>query len=145
MIKCYIEGTCEGTCEGPNWRDEFLPMLRVPYFMKDVRSDRSSAFLYEYSFTDEDKEIKNNCDYWVHVITPSVVGYEIFDLSDSILENGEKVLFCYLGAYGGQTLNNRSIKGLQWGASGVRIYGGKVFKSLDVMALFLNNMGKHND
>ena len=126
-----------GTCNGSAWRHELVPMLTIDYFNPVVSDWNEEA---------QREEIKQRelCDYVLYTITPRMTGvYSIAEAVDDSNKRPEKTIFCLLNkdvddAFQDIMFDKRALKSLESVAVMIQDNGGKVFRTLETVAQYLN-------
>ena len=124
MAKIFLGGTCAES----TWRDELIKLLEIDFF---------NPIVPDWTPECQAEEIKQreSCDYVLYVITSEMEGvYSIAEVVDDSNKRPEKTLFCFLeeGFHEGQ------IKSLNQVSKMVKDNGGKVFKELVEIAMYVN-------
>jgi len=122
-----------GTCNGSKWREEVKPLLKIGYYDPVVTGEWT-----EEAYQRELRERKTS-DFVTYVITPKMTGfYSIAEVADDSNKRPEKTLFCYLMNDEDHIFTSVQLKSLAATARMVETNGGKVFKTLLDLAVFLN-------
>lgn len=134
MTKVFLGGTANKS----KWRNFVIPKLVIDYFNPVVENWDDEAYqkeLYE----------RKHCDYCVYVITPKMTGvYSIAEVIDDSNKRPEKTLFCVLLKDGEDRFTEAQVKSLEAVGKMVEKNGGKWFRSLKKLILFLNSSNKVN-
>lgn len=120
-----------GTTNNSDWRDKLIPKLKIDYFNPVVKDWNKEA---------QDNEIKErkNCDFVLYVITPKMEGvYSIAEAIDDSNKRPKKTVFAYIKE-DGKEFSSHQIKSLDMVGKMVEENGGKWFKSLALVAEYLN-------
>ena len=124
MAKIFLGGTCAES----TWRDELIKLLEIDFFNPIVPDWTPECHA-------EEIKQRESCDYVLYVITSEMEGvYSIAEVVDDSNKRPEKTLFCFLeeGFHEGQ------IKSLNQVSKMVKDNGGKVFKELVEIAMYVN-------
>ena len=145
MKKVFLGGTCNES----TWREELIKKLEIDYFNPVVDDWTEECYQEEL----RQREI---CDYCLYVITPRMTGvYSIAEVVDDSNKRPEKTIFCLLeydlSDYKMKLADGKKVrkyvemfdagqlKSLDKVGVMVEKNGGKYFKSLREVAIFLNN------
>ena len=121
-----------GTCNNSKWREKLIPKLKIDYF---------NPVVDDWTEEDYKEELKQreNCDFCLYVITPMMTGvYSIFEVTDDSLKRPEKTIFCFFKEDNNTKFTEDQIKSLDKVGIGIKNNGGKYFKTLDEVAVYLN-------
>jgi len=125
-----------GTCNNSTWRDELIKLLEIDYF-NPVVDDWT-----EDDYKDELKQRKS-CDFCLYVITPKMKGqYSIAESVDDSNKRPEKTIFVFLEEDEKEKFDKEQIKSLDKVGIMIKDNGGKYFKTLDEVAIYLNFKNK---
>lgn len=127
-IKVFLGGTTNNT----DWRDQFIKKLKIGYFNPVVDDWNEEA---------QNEEIKQRkeCDFVLYVITPKMEGvYSIAEVVDDSNKRPDKTIFCWLKEDDNKEFSKHQIKSLDMVGKMVEENGGKWFKTLNDVAVFLN-------
>jgi hypothetical protein len=126
--KVFLGGTCTS-----NWRDKFIPMLKLDYFNPVVKNWTHECIAIE----NEEKHCR--CDFQLYVITPKMEGcYSIAEVTDSSNKIPKRTIFCMLNKDEGKTFSKSNRKSLEAVKSLLIHNGAHVFDTLKECADFLN-------
>jgi len=129
MKKVFLGGTCNNS----TWRDEIIPMLKIPHFNPVVKD-------WTPECQAEELRQRESCDYCLYVITPEMTGvYSIAEVTDDSNKRPHKTLFCFLPVANGKEFNKDQIKSLQATLKLIKENGAKVFESLKEVAEWINS------
>lgn len=121
-----------GTCNGSEWREKFIPHLKIDYFNPVVPTWNEKARLKEL------EEI-NSSDFLLFVITPLLTGvYSIAEVVDASNKKPEKTILCVLDEDNGKKWTESQRKSLSAVEKLVDSNGAFVFNSLEETISFLN-------
>ncbi|WDS62028.1 hypothetical protein [Pseudomonas phage D6] len=124
-----------GTCAGPDYREQLIPLLTVPYFNPVVK---------DWKPEDAAKEdiAKQSASINVFVITPAAVGmYSIAELTELAIQS-EKPLFVMFMEVEGYTWNEHQQKSNDQIKKLLSRYKAFIFEDLAKMANVINWMAK---
>ena len=125
-----------GTCNDSTWRDELIKLLEIDYF---------NPVVDDWTEDDYKEELKQrkSCDFCLYVITPKMKGqYSIAESVDDSNKRPEKTIFCFLEEDGKEKFDKEQIKSLDKVGIMIKDNGGKYFKTLDEVAIYLNFKNK---
>ena len=131
-IKVFLGGTCNNS----TWRDKLIPKLQIDYF---------NPVVDDWTEDDYKEELKQRktCDFCLYVITPMMKGvYSIAEVVDDSNKRPEKTIYAFLDNDEKQKFDKEQLKSLDKVGIMVKENGGKYFKSLDEVAVYLNFQGK---
>lgn len=132
MKKVFLGGTCNES----KWRDDLIVQLDPSVI------DYYNPVVDDWTPECQEEEIKQReeCYYVLYVITPKITGvYSIAEVVDDSNKKPEKTLFCILEIDENKIFDKGQLKSLSSVSKMVSNNGGKVFKSLNDIAKFLNN------
>lgn len=133
VSKVFLGGTCNNT----TWREELISMLKIDYFNPVVDDWTEEA-------QKEEVRQRKLCDYVLYTITPKMTGvYSIAEVVDDSNKRPDKTLFCVLKTDGEDEFDESQLKSLNQVSKMVEENGGKVFKSLEEVADYLNKEEKN--
>lgn len=121
-----------GTCNDSTWREKLITKLQIEYF---------NPVVDDWTEDDYQEELKQrkSCDFCLYVITPMMTGvYSIFEVTEDSLKRPEKTIFCFLKEDNNTKFTEDQIKSLDKVGIGIKNNGGKYFKTLDEIAVYLN-------
>lgn len=128
MKKVFLGGTCNGS----TWRKTLISQLFIDYFNPVVKDWTESCMA-------EEIKQRKTCDYCLYVITPKMTGvYSIAEAVDDSNKRPDKTIFCVLQKEGEKSFNFGQLKSLEQVGKMISNNGGQYFKSLDMVANFLN-------
>lgn len=128
MKKVFLGGTCNNS----TWREQLIPKLKIDYF---------NPVVDDWTEDDYKEELKQRkeCDFCLYVITPKMTGvYSIAEVVDDSNKRPEKTIFAFIDKDEKETFNKEQIKSIDKVGVMVKDNGGKYFKSLDEIAVYLN-------
>ncbi len=132
LKKIFLGGTCDSS-----WRNELIHLLKIDYF-NPVLDDAQN---WDEEHQKNENLQKKECDYLLYVITPKMTGcYSIAEAVDDSNKIPEKLLFCILeidSKYKFSELQMKSFKAIK---QLIINNGGRVFDSLQDIALFVNSL-----
>ena len=129
IMKVFLGGTCNDS----TWRDELIPKLRIDYFNPVVDDWTPEGQGIEL-------EERENSDFVLYVITPKMKGcYSIAEAVDDSNKRPGKTIFAFL-LQDDAIFDDAQIKSLEAVGSLVQRNGGKWFRSLDEIAIYLNEV-----
>jgi hypothetical protein len=121
-----------GTCNGSKWREELISKLRIDFYDPVVEN-------WTPACQAEEIKQRETCDLVLYTITPAMMGvYSIAEAVDDSNKRPEKCIFTLLSSYEGRSFDNAQLKSLNSVCEMILKNGGKVFKSLDTTAIYLN-------
>lgn len=127
-LKVFLGGTTNNT----DWRDKLIPKLKIDYFNPVVDD-------WTEDYYKEELKQRKTCDFVLYVITPKMKGvYAIAEVVDDSNKRPEKTIFCYLEEDDKQKFDKEQLKSIDKVGIMVKENGGKYFKSLDEVAVYLN-------
>ena len=130
-LKVFLGGTCGNSA----WREKLIPKLQIDYF---------NPVVDDWTEDDYKEELKQReeCDFCLYVITPKMEGvYSIFEVTEDSVKRPDKTIFCFLKE-DNKKFTEDQIKSLDKVGLGIRNNGGKYFKNLDEIAVYLNFKNK---
>jgi hypothetical protein len=120
-----------GTCAGPDYRNQLIPLLTVPYFNPVVADWKPEDAARE-------DRAKEEASANVFVITPAAIGmYSVAELTELAIQS-EKPLFVMFMEIGDLVWNEHQIKSNTQIKKLVSKYGGLIFEDLTQMAAAIN-------
>ena len=125
-----------GTCNNSTWREKLIPKLQIEYF---------NPVVDDWTEDDYQEELKQrkDCDFCLYVITPMMTGvYSIAEVIDDSNKRPEKTVFAFLEEDDSKKFDKGQIKSLDKVGVMVKDNGGKYFKSLDEVSIYLNFKNK---
>ena len=125
-----------GTCNNSTWRDKLIPKLEIDYF---------NPVVDDWTEDDYKEELKQRktCDFCLYTITPKMKGaYSIAEVVDDSNKRPEKTIFCFIDNDEKEKFDKEQIKSLDKVGVMIKENGGKYFKSLDEVAVYLNFKNK---
>lgn len=97
-----------GTCNEDPWRDQLIPMLRIPYFNPVVKDWTPECQQEEYRQKD------NICDIHLYVITPAITGFFTpAEIIDSCTRDGVVTVCSLITNNGKMKLKESSLRSLR--------------------------------
>ncbi len=128
-----------GVCGTNNWRETFLKMITrndIEFFNPVVKNWKWN------NDTKKEKENRiNSCDYLIYYLAPPMHGFSsVASLIDYSNKFPEKILFTYSNEYENKKFTSHQIESLKVVEDIVRNNGGKVFKNLQEISEFLNDL-----
>ena len=131
-IKVFLGGTCNGS----TWRDELIPKLEIDYF-NPVVEDWTPECQAE-----EERQKNEECKIHLYVITPQQTG--VFSAAEMIESSCNKnvITVIYIQYEDGTGFTFDESRKRSWNAvvKMAQKHGAYTFKSLDLVALFLNKL-----
>jgi len=125
-----------GTCNDSTWREKLITKLQIEYF---------NPVVDDWTEDDYQEELKQrkSCDFCLYVITPMMTGtYSIAEVIDDSNKRPEKTIFAFLEDDDSKKFDKDQIKSLDKVGVMVKDNGGKYFKSLDEVSVYLNFKNK---
>lgn len=131
-IKVFLGGTCNDS----TWREKLIPKLQIEYFNPVVDDWTEDDYQEELKQRDE-------CDFCLYVITPKMEGvYSIAEVVDDSNKRPKKTIFCFINDDENLKFNKNQIKSLDKVGIMIKDNGGKYFKNLDEVSIYLNFKNK---
>lgn len=132
--RVFLGGTIDS-----DWRDKFIPMLKIEHFNPVVEN-----------WTEECKkrelEERQTCDFLLYVITPGMKGvYSIAEVSDDSNKNPEKTVLVILKRDDGESFSKEEMTSLTAVKELVEKNGGQVFDNLKSAAEWINQCAEDSD
>lgn len=125
-----------GTCNDSTWREKLIPKLQIEYFNPVVDDWTEDDYQEELKQRDE-------CDFCLYVITPKMEGvYSIAEVVDDSNKRPKKTIFCFINDDENLKFNKNQIKSLDKVGIMIKDNGGKYFKNLDEVSIYLNFKNK---
>jgi hypothetical protein len=129
MTKVFLGGTCNKS----TWRDYVISKLKMDYFnpvVDDWTPECQEREIYE----------REHCDYCLYTITPKMIGcYSIAEVIDDSNKRPAKTIFCYLDKDEDKEFTMGQCRSLDNVGKMVSRNGGKWFKNLDDIIVYLNS------
>ena len=122
-----------GTCNDSTWREKLIAKLQIEYF---------NPVVDDWTEDDYQEELKQrkSCDFCLYVITPMMTGvYSIAEVIDDSNKRPEKTIFAFLEEDDSKKFDKAQIKSLDKVGVMVKDNGGKYFKSLDEVSVYLKS------
>lgn len=134
-IKVFLGGTCNGSL----WRDELISKLEIDYF---------NPVVDDWNEESKERELKEReeCEFLLYVITPLMKGvYSIAEVVDDSNKRPEHTLYCFLEVdTDGEGISIKFDKfqknSLKEVGNLIVRNGGKMFKGLEEVSEYLNNI-----
>ena len=128
MLKVFLGGTCNES----TWREELIPMLKIPYFNPVVED-------WTPECQKEEERQKKECDYHLYVITPKMTGvFSIAEVVNDSCKMPARTLLCILPADGDKRFDTGQERSLDAVREMVYFNGAWTFNLLDQVARKLN-------
>ena len=124
---------CGGTCNGSLWRDDLIKELEIDSFNPVVENWTEECMVEEIKQREE-------CDFCLYLITPKMTGvYSIAEVIDDSNKRPEKTIFCFIDIDDGLFFDKYQIESLNQVGKMVELNGGKWFKSMVEVIIYLNS------
>lgn len=129
-----------GTCNESRWRDELMGLTRMDCFNPVVED-------WDEKAQEKELRMREICKYSLYVITPKMSGvYSVAEVVDDSNKRPERTLFCYLEEDDEESFNEGQIRSLEAVRRLVERNGGRTFRTLVDVVLFLNReVGKEHN
>jgi hypothetical protein len=124
-----------GTCANSKWRDKLIPMLKINYFNPVVKNWTKECMVEELKQREE-------CDFVLYVLSRAYSTYSIAEVVDDSNKRPQKTICCIINETlpnGELALSKQELKHLNEVGNMVKRNGGQYFKSLEDVAIYLND------